>query len=146
MAANDDARMIGAIADAVAYVGNQRGGDALLYAEAGPGWVRGSLFIDYPELIEWVNPAAHHISELVLRLWTAAPDAKKWRALTMIVGEQIYQTESDYGEGWTDEEDESDRREPIVLRFFGDKPVFYPTLDRGEESHGYANSMLFWNR
>ena len=145
MAANDDARMIGAIADAVAYVGNKRGGDALLYAEAGPGWVRGSLFIDYPEFIEWVNPAAHHISELVLRLWTAAADAKKWRALTMIVGQEIYRTELDYGEDWSDEQDEGDRREPIVSRFFGNKPVDYPMLDWDEESHGTVHSMMFRN-
>lgn len=76
MTANDNARMIGAIADAVAYVGCLQGQDALLYAEAGSGWVRGSLFIDHLAVIEWVDPAAHHLSELVLRLWTAAPDEK----------------------------------------------------------------------
>ncbi len=145
MAADDDARLIGSIADAVAYAGVRRGGDALLYAEAGPGWVGGSLFIDHPSEIEWVNPEHYHIGDLVLRLWTSPPDAKRWRALTMIVGEKVFRTEFDYGEGWSDEQDESDRREPIVRRFFGDKPIVYSALDGDGTTYEVKSVMMFRN-
>jgi hypothetical protein len=145
MTADEEARLIGAIADAIAYAGVRRDGDALLYAEAGRNWVGGSLFIDHPAVIEWVSPSDYHIGRLLMRLWDSAPDTKKWRGLTMAVGENLFRTEFDYGEGWLEDQGEGDRREAIVRRFFGDKPIIYPPLDGDGLTDEPINSMTFRN-
>lgn len=145
MAPDDEARLIGAIADAIAYSGVRRGGDALLYAEAGWNWVGGSLFVDHQTVIEWISSSDYHIDDLVLRLWMSAPDTKKWRALTMAVGEKLFRTGFDYGEGWSEDQGEGDRREAIIRRFFGDKPIVYPSLDGDGLTDEPINSLIFRN-
>jgi hypothetical protein len=145
MTTEDDARLIGSIADAIAYLGVRRSGDSLLYAEAGENWVGGSLFINHAVVIEWLSLSDYHIDDLVLRLWMSAPDTKKWRALIMVVGENLFRTEFDYGEGWSEDHNEGDRREAIVRRFFGSKPIAYPRLDGDGLTDEPINSVMFRN-
>jgi hypothetical protein len=142
---DEEKRLIGAIADSLAYLGVRLGGNALLYAEAGQAWAGGSVFIEHPDMVEWVRTGDHDVLDSVIRLWEHAPDAKKWRALTMLVGQEEFRTEFDFEEAWNEEEDEGDRRVPVVLQFFGDKPIVYPAWDEEGFSDQPTRSAIFRN-
>lgn len=122
------------IAALVSDIANEHGTRALLYMEAGLGWVGGSLFVERKEYVDWVSP--RQISEPVRRLWGALPADEKWRGMILFVSDGQFKAEFDYGEGWNEEENEGDRREPIVRRFFGDKPIHYPPLEGAEPWSG----------
>lgn len=104
----------------------------LLYAEAGQAWVGGSIFVSYPDRIAWLDVHEDDPLDIVLRLWEVMPSDKKWRGMTMFLDGDNFRTELDYGEGWSPDEDEGDRREPIVRAYFGDKPIYYPPLEGAE--------------
>lgn len=129
MSLADEARLLETIAIKLAEVGEDETSDVLFYAEAGAAWAGGSIFVSDGERIHWVDAGEENPLDLVMQLWTNAPQDKKWRGMTMIVSGDKFRVEFDYGENWSPDEDESDRREPIILRFFGNKPICYPLLD-----------------
>jgi hypothetical protein len=128
----DEAKLIESLAQVLAEIGDRKNSKVLLYAEAGPGWAGGSIFFARPDTIVWNSPGDVAISAIVRRLWASAPVGKKWRGMTMLVEGKRFRTEFDYGEGWSPDEDEGDRREPIVRAHFGDKPIYYPPLEGAE--------------
>jgi len=103
----------------------------LLYAEAGPGWAGLSIYTSSDNSIVWHSPP-NEVSDLIMMLWNVMQSHEKWRGMTMFVAHNRFRTEFDYGEGWNEEEDEGDRREPIVREFFGNKPIYYPPLEGAE--------------
>lgn len=104
----------------------------LLYAETGPAWVGGSIFVSYPDRIAWLDVSEDDPLDMVLHLWEVVPSDKKWRGITVLVEGNRFRTEFDYGENWSSDEHEGDRREPIVRAYFGDKPIYYPPLEGAE--------------
>ena len=128
----DEARLVRNLAEKLAEIGARENSKVLLYAEAGPGWAGGSIFFARPDAIVWNSPGEAGLSRTLRNLWSAAPAGQKWRGVTMIVEGDSFRTEFDYGESWKADEDEGDRREPIVRAYFGDKPIYYPPLEGAE--------------
>lgn len=112
-------------------ISRRMGKPVLFYAEGDDNWAGGSIFVDGPKMIEWISPANGELP-LVMRLWDEAPVDKKWRGITMFIDGDEFRTEFDYGEGWSEEEDEGDRWLPVVRAHFGDKPIYYPPLEGAE--------------
>ena len=126
-----NSELIGELAEKLAIVGRRAGSPVLFYAEGGDNWAGGSIFVDGPKAIEWVSPRDGEL-KLVMRLWEDAPAEKKWRGIVVFVDGDEFRAEFDYGEGWSPDEDEGDRREPIVRAHFGEKPIYYPPLEGAE--------------
>lgn len=112
-------------------IGRRLGSAVIFCAETGDNWAGGSIFVDGSKVIEWISPANGEL-QLVMDLWEESPSDKKWRGITIFVDGDEFRTEFDYGEGWSEEEDEGDRRIPIVRAHFGDKPIYYPPLEGAE--------------
>jgi hypothetical protein len=127
-----EAILINQLAQRLAEIGFHENGPVLLYAEAGPAWVGGSIFVSYADRIEWMSIREDDPLDIAIQLWEAAPNDKKWRGVTMVIDGDSFRTEFDYGENWSPDEDEGDRREPIVRAYFGDKPIYYPPLEGAE--------------
>ncbi|NNM77230.1 hypothetical protein HJG53_09975 [Sphingomonas sp. ID1715] len=123
---------IEALAEKLADIGERERSDVLLYAEAGDNWAGGSVFVQTEEAIVFEDSDDPDVLTDVMELWNATPADKKWRGMILFVSDGRFKAEFDYGEGWNEAEDEGERREPIVRRFFGDKPIHYPPL-RGAE-------------
>jgi hypothetical protein len=124
-----EANLLTVLAQRLAEIGAAESAPVLLYAEAGPAWVGGSIYLSHPDRIEWIDARDADPLNIVLRLWEAAPSDKKWRGVTVFVEGDRFRTEFDYGENWNPDEDEGDRRGPIVRAYFGDKPIHYPPLE-----------------
>lgn len=129
----DEARLIRDLARSLSVIGEGENSPILFYAEAGPAWSGGSIFVSRPDQIVWISPSGEEDPlDIVMRLWDAAPTDKKWRGITVVIDGDSFRTEFDYGESWLSDEDEGDRREPIVRAYFGDKPIYYPPLEGAE--------------
>jgi hypothetical protein len=124
-----EASLIRDLAEQLAMIGEREGGPVLLYAEAGAGWVGGSIFVSQENSIVWISEQEDDPLGAVLRFWEAMPSGQKWRGMSLVVNGKQFSAEFDYGEGWNEDEDEGDRREPIVRRHFGGKPIEYPPLE-----------------
>ncbi|GAO40794.1 hypothetical protein SCH01S_51_01270 [Sphingomonas changbaiensis NBRC 104936] len=127
-----EADLVNELAERVAKLSFAENAPVLLYAEAGRAWVGGSIFASYPDRIVWLDVREDDPLDVVMHLWEIAPPDKKWRGITLLVNGNEFRTEFDYGEGWSPDEDEGDRREPIVRAYFGDKPICYPPLEGAE--------------
>lgn len=127
----DATKFIESLAKALSGLRKQETDPILFYAEAGDNWAAGSIFIPAAARIDFELPS-NEIFILVENLWFEAPADKKWRGITMFIDGDEFRTEFDYGEGWSDDEDEGDRRIPIVRANFGDKPIYYPPLEGAE--------------
>jgi hypothetical protein len=123
-----NSELIEKLAAKLAARGQRTGSAAILHAEGGDNWAGGSIFVDGPRAIEWISPDNGEL-QLIMRLWDRTPANKKWRGITMLVIGDEFRIEFDYGEGWSEDEDEGDRRLPIVRAHFGDKPIYYPPLE-----------------
>ena len=132
MSKAEEARLIKEIATALADLGDRERSDVLLYAEGGRAWMGGSIFTTREDTIVWHSSGETDVSDLVMDLWAAAPPGNKWRGMTMFVSGDDFRTEFDDGESWKADEEEGDRREPIVRAYFGDKPIYYPPLEGAE--------------
>jgi hypothetical protein len=128
----EEARLVESIAMQLAEIGDREDSDILLYAEAGRGWMGGSIFFARSEVVVWHSPGGTEIPTLVKKLWTLAPQDKKWRGMTMTLSGDKFRIEFDYGETWLKDETANDRREPIVRAYFGDKAIHYPPLKGAE--------------
>lgn len=130
------AQLTEALATKLAILSDRENGKVVLYAEAGPAWMGGAIFVGRADAVDWHSPADTGVSDLVMELWAVAAPDKKWRGMTMIVSGDKFRVEFDYGENWSPDEDESDRRESIVRAHFGDKPIDYPPLEGAEHWPG----------
>lgn len=132
MSRTGEAKQIEQLAERLAEISVSENSPVLFYAEAGPAWAGGSIFVSKPTRIEYVDVEGGDPLDIVISLWEAAPPNQKWRGLTMFVSGDKFRTEFDYGESWKADEDEGDRREPIVRAYFGDKPIYYPPLEEAK--------------
>jgi hypothetical protein len=129
----EEARLIELIAIELAEIGRRENSDVLFYAEAGAGWMAGSVFFSRSDTIVWNSPNDADLGLLVRKLWFAAPEGPgRWKGMTMTVSGDKFRVSFDYGEDWNNGDDEGDRREPIVRAHFGDKPIYYPPLEGAE--------------
>ncbi|MBS0505451.1 MAG: hypothetical protein JSS55_16970 [Proteobacteria bacterium] len=122
------ARILENLANELAKIRPMGNAQILFYAEAGDNWSGGSIFYERGGQVQFEGPS-NDIFILVEDLWFEAPSDKKWRGITIFVDGDEFRTEFDYGEGWSEEEDEGDRRIPIVRAHFGDKPIYYPPIE-----------------
>jgi hypothetical protein len=129
MSLADTGMVVETLAEELATIGSRENSRVLLYAEAGPGWMGGFIFFERADTVVYESPATTDIPDLVMELWSAAPDDRKWRGLSIFLDGERFRAELDYGEGWSKDEDDGDRRAPIVRAYFGEKPIRYPPLD-----------------
>lgn len=100
----------------------------LLYAEAEEAWTEAAIFCDEGDKIVYVE-GDKELFELILDLWDAAPENQKWSGLEYLLTGDRFQVRYDYGDDWQEGQFAGDRREAVLRRYFGDKPIEYPPLE-----------------
>lgn len=99
----------------------------ILYAEAEEGWTEAAIFCDEEDKIVFVV-GDKELFELILDLWDAAPKNQKWSGLEYLLTGGHFQVRYDYGDDWQKDQFAGDRREVVLRRYFGNKPIEYPPL------------------
>jgi hypothetical protein len=104
-----------------------------LYAEAGEGWVGASVFKDEGPIVRYYDPSLT-LCDLLLRAWEAeSTDPKlRWSVMEYEIKETKFDVRFDFPDEVHVESFAADGRRDIVLkRRFGDKPVLYPRAPGG---------------
>lgn len=104
---------------------------ALLFVEAGDGWVGGAVFIEEERAVRWMKPS-HEIFELVRKLW-AADNAERsasegWIFMEYDVRDGRFHGSFTYRDQVAPGSDSDDWEDAAVAKRFGDKPVIYPPM------------------
>lgn len=104
-------------------------GTALLYAEVDYNVVGASIFVNRGDHLECLFPD-DDLDHTLLDLWDERTSDPAWVALEYLVQGSRFKMTYTYADN-PDWDGELDRRERVVKRYFGDKPIVYPPLPSG---------------
>lgn len=100
----------------------------LLYVEAEPGVIGPSIFKDRGNHIIFRMPP-HELSEALLDVWEGLDPDERWAEMEYVVTDNKFDVAFTYTEEIDPAEYHFERRDRIVRKYFGDKPIVYPSLD-----------------
>ena len=106
----------------------------LLYAEVDQNFVRPSIFKNLPTHILYRDPDLRDLGDALLDLWEAHDGQDRWEEIEFVVRDGTFDAAFTYPDEINREEDPLDRRDRVVQRHFGNKPIVYPPSS--EESEG----------
>lgn len=100
----------------------------LLYAELDWNYVAPSIFKDCDDHIVYRDPDLDRLGDALLAFWEADAFPRRWAAIEYLVRGDRFQATFTYPEEIDPGEDSLDRRDRIVRKHFGDKPIIYPPV------------------
>jgi hypothetical protein len=105
----------------------------LLYAEVGENFVRPSIFKDAADHVVYRDPDLRELGDCLLDLWEAQETEDRWEEMEYVVRDGKFDLTLTYPDEIDREEDPFDRRDRVVRKHFGAKPIVYPPLsDEGD--------------
>ena len=141
---NVSAGKLDALGPALSEVGQEAveiaGGDAtalFLYVEAGEGWVGPSLFKDEGEIVRYLDPPRRSpLDQMLIAARETEPDvSKRWSVMEYVIEDGKFEAKFKFPDEVDVEGDEDDieRRDVVLKRRYGDKPIVYPPILEGFE-------------
>jgi hypothetical protein len=107
--------------------------DTLLYAQVDTNFVSASIFEDRGDHIVYREYDPIQLTYTLLELWNIAAPEKRWAEIEYVIRGNAFEASFNYPEdiGPDDEDENGDykpfaRRDSIVARHFGRKPIVYP--------------------
>lgn len=99
----------------------------LLYAELDFNMVGQSIFIDLGNqiLYRW---GGHELTYILLELWESSNPKQRWAEIEYVIRDSRFEVSFIYPEDIEASIDSFDRRDRIVEKYFGEKPIHYPPL------------------
>lgn len=101
-------------------------GGTLLYSKVAANMVAPSIFENRGDHVLYRDPLLNRISYPLLDLWEEEDSGKRWSEMEYFVRDGKFDVTFTYADEIDPEEDPFDRRDRIVKRHFGDKPIVYP--------------------
>lgn len=98
----------------------------LLYAELADNLVRPSIFKDRGQNVLYRDPDLDRLGSVLLDLWYAEDPHKRWTEIEYVVRGREFDVSFTYADEIDPEEEPLDRRDRIVAKHFGTKPIVYP--------------------
>lgn len=98
----------------------------LLYARLASNMVAPSIFKSRGNSIVYRDPDLDRLGDALLNLWDAEEPLNRWAEIEYVVSGDTFEVAYTYAEEINPEEDLFERRDRIVKRHFGDKPIVYP--------------------
>lgn len=108
----------------------------LLYAELDDNFVEPSIFKDLGNHILYRLPDLHRLGGCLIDLWEAEEPAKRWTEIEYVIRDGKFDATFTFADDIDPEKDPMERRDQVVRRHFGDKPIVYPPLP-GREAVRY---------
>ncbi len=103
--------------------------NTLLHAEVARNFVAPSIFKDLGSHILYRDPDLDRLGDTLLALWEAQTAEPRWQEIEYFVRDGRFDARFVYPEELDPEEMSLDRRDRVLARYFGDKPVIYPDPD-----------------
>lgn len=104
-------------------------GKILCLAEAGQAWASVAVFSSDSRAVQYheidTEDEEDFLSELVMQAWEAEPLRNRWSVMELVVEDGQFDAEFTFPDEIDAGEDEFERRDRIVRKHFGDKPIKY---------------------
>lgn len=100
----------------------------LLYARVDSNFVAPSIFKNRGNNIVYRRPDLDRLGGALLELWEAEEPKNRWEEIEYLVQDDKFEVTYTYADEIDPEEDTFERRDRVVKRHFGDKPIVYPPL------------------
>lgn len=107
--------------------------DTLLYARLSRAHVSPSIFKDLGNHVLYRQPDLERLGGTLLDLWDEQQADDRWAEIEYIVRNGRFDATFVYPEEIDPEEDTFDRRDRIVAKYFGSKPIIYPDPDENDD-------------
>lgn len=104
----------------------------LLYARVARAHVAPSIFKDLGNHILYRAPDLNRLGDALLDLWDEQQGEERWAEIEYIVRNGRFDATLVYPDEIDPDEDTFDRRDRIVAKYFGKKPIAYPGPDGDE--------------
>ncbi len=104
----------------------------LLYAQVEAGMVSIAIFKNRDNSIVYRWPDLDHLGDALFDLWYAEEPENRWAELEYLVRDDRFDVKYVYANEIDHEEGHFDRRDKIVERYFGNKPIVYPPLSEAD--------------
>ncbi|QDX25997.1 hypothetical protein FPZ54_08155 [Sphingomonas suaedae] len=104
----------------------------LLHAEVGRGYVSPSIFKDLGNHLRYRDPDLDRLGDALLDLWYAQEGDERWGGLAYFVKDGRFELTFIYPDEIDEDESSIKRRDRVVKKYFGEKPIVYPDFD-GED-------------
>jgi hypothetical protein len=102
--------------------------NTLLYAEVEPGVVSQSIFKDGGANIIYRWILSPTLTDALMDLWEVEDSKKRWAEMEYVIHDGTFHAHFTYPDEIDKKEDHFERRDRIVKRHFGDRPIVYPPL------------------
>ena len=107
--------------------------NTLLHAEVDFNMVGSSIFKDLGNHILFRDPNTE-LTYALLDLWALSDPGKRWSEIEYLIRNGRFEVSFTYPEDLDPGEDPGDRRDRVVRRHFGEKPIHYPPPDDDEDA------------
>ena len=104
----------------------------LLYAQVEAGKVSIAIFKNRDNSIVYRWPDLDHLGGALFDLWYAEKPKNRWAEVEYLVRGDTFEVVYVYANEIDPDEEHFDRRDKIVARYFGDKPIVYPPLSEAD--------------
>jgi hypothetical protein len=108
----------------------------LLYAEVASAWVSASIYKDLGNQILFRWPRGR-LTYALLDLWEEEVPEMRWASIEYIIRNGKFDVTFAYPEDIDPDEDPMDRRDRILKKYYGDKPVHYPPFPEDGETDSF---------
>lgn len=104
-------------------------GKLLCLAEAGQAWASVAVFSSDNEAVHYhevdTEDEEDVLSSLAMEAWEAEPLRNRWSMMELVVENGQFDAEFTFPDEFDADEDDFERRNRIVRKHFGDKPIKY---------------------
>jgi len=98
----------------------------LLYAELDANFVTPAIFKNRGNHVLYRDPDLDRLGDAMLDLWAAEASRKRWAEMEYLIRGGKFDVSFTFREEIDPDEEPFDRRDRIVARHFGNKPIVYP--------------------
>lgn len=105
----------------------------LLYAVLDRNYVAPSIFKDNGDRIVYRDPDLDRLGRALLDLWEAQDGDIRWAEIEYLVRNGEFEASFTYADEIDPEEEPLDRRDRVVAKHFGEKPIVYPPMPSDED-------------
>ena len=128
MANNETDRLLGEIGQILAEDTAYPLNGTLLYARVALNMVAPSIFKILGNNVVYRRPDLDRLGDVLLGLWEAEDPKSRWEDIEYFVQDDKFEVTYTYADEIDPDEDTFERRDRVVRRHFGEKPIVYPSF------------------
>lgn len=133
MPSDETERLLNRIGELLAEDAEYPLDETLLHAVLDRNMVGPSIFKDRGNHVLYRSPDLNRLGDALLDLWDAEAPDKRWAEIEYLIRDGKFEVAFVYPDEIDPTEEPLERRDRIVARYFGAKPIIYPQPEKDGE-------------